>query len=43
MSNEIAILKEFVIEFSPFYTSKMVENMDYQELISVIKEIANNL
>ena len=43
MANEINVLREFIVEFSPFYTTEMVAEMDYAELVKVAKEVAELL
>lgn len=37
-SNEMIILKAFIREFHPFYSTE-VDNMTYDELITIVKEI----
>ena len=42
MNNEIKVLREFIEEFNPFY-ERLTENMNYNELIEVVKEIVDNM
>lgn len=42
-TNELKVLKEFVLEFSPIYTAEMVRLMSYHDLVSVVKEVAELL
>ena len=37
--NEMRVLKEFVMEFSPFHNKDIVNDMSYSELFDVVKEI----
>ena len=39
MTNEMKVLREFVQEFHPYYAT-MVNDFTYDELISIVKEIA---
>ena len=38
--NEIRILKKFILEFDPFYTTDMLSQLTYDELWEIIKRIA---
>jgi len=42
VANEIRILREFIEEFSPIY-ARLAKDMNYSELIEVVKEIAKDL
>ena len=42
-TNELNVLRKFVVEFSPIYTTAMAGTMTYAELISAVKEIAELL
>ena len=41
--NEMRILKEFIIEFSPFYTMGILDRTPYEQLCQIIKCIAKKL
>lgn len=43
ITNEIRILTEFIVEFNPFYTKEMVKDLSYDELISIVKEITEEM
>lgn len=43
MTNEIKVMKEFIIEFCPFYTIEMLENFRYSELVSLVKQIVEDM
>lgn len=42
-SNEIRILREFVVEFNPFYDEVAVENFGYWELVDLVKDIVDEM
>ena len=42
MENEIKILKDFIEEFSPFYNRNILNTMNHEELINVIKNIVKD-
>ena len=40
MTNEIRVLREFLIEFSPFYANdEFLDEMDYGMLVEAVKNI----
>ena len=41
-SNEMRILREFVVEFSPFYSYEIANEMNYDELFVVVGEIVES-
>lgn len=43
VTNEMRILREFIVEFCPFFTKEMADKMNYSELIVEIKEIISEL
>ena len=43
MTNEIRILREFIMEFAPFYNEPIAAQMNYDELIQAAKIVANSL
>ena len=43
ITNEIRILREFLVEFNPFFNNEMVEKMDYVELINAVKETVKEM
>lgn len=43
ITNEIKVLRNFILEFHPFYTKEMVKEMKYSELTAVVKEIAKEM
>ncbi len=41
-SNERKILKSFILEFNPIYTESELENINYNELVNIVKEIVKD-
>lgn len=44
MTNEIKVLREFLIEFSPFYADEQVlDTMGYDDLVVAVKEAVGGM
>jgi hypothetical protein len=43
MTNEIKVLREFLLEFNPFYNKTVLEDMVYDELVEAVKETVKEM
>lgn len=40
---EKKVLINFIVEFSPYYVKEEIKDFTYEELVSIAKEVANDL
>lgn len=43
VKNEIKVLRDFIMEFNPFFTLEMLKSSTYDELVMIAKETAQKL
>jgi hypothetical protein len=43
MTNEIKVLREFLLEFNPSYDKTDLEDMNYTELVNAVKETVKEM
>jgi hypothetical protein len=43
MTNEIKVLREFLLEFNPYYDKTDLEDMNYTELVNAVKETVKEM
>jgi hypothetical protein len=43
MTNEFRVLREFLLEFNPFYNEIILKGMTYEELVNAVKETVKEM
>lgn len=41
--NSMKLLKDFILEFHPFYTKEYIENCNYEERLNIIQELLKDI